>query len=103
MNLKEAHELADNYRECEKLNNLNLTSNEQSIVILDDRIHELETQQELLLDACRTILNGLENVRTALLRGEIAKYDKNLPKFKDIIGLFNDKTEGVNKNHEKNS
>ncbi len=56
---------------------------------------KLRMQRDALLDVCRTILNGLENVHVGMLRSEIAKYDKDLPRIKDMIGLYADKTEGV--------
>jgi len=81
--------------EKEKKRILNMASKERLFVILDAREMELEAQRDELLEACRTILNGMDNVRMDNLRDVVAKYDKDLPKFKDITGLYDTNTEGV--------
>ena len=91
MTLKIAREIAAQLREQEN------EDDDISIaaVVLDDRVAELEAQRDALLEVCRNVKNGLENVHLDMLQAEIAKYDKDLPGFKDITGLYVDETEGV--------
>jgi len=93
MTLKEAHEIAVIFRESAKCG-LHLKSVDEAMLILDDRVGELEAQRDIPRKTLRILLDILENINIEELRVELAKYNKDLPRFEDIIGLFADKTEG---------
>ncbi len=90
MILQEAREIADKIR-----GGLGYGSIGVAVIILDDRIAELELQRDVPRKTLRMLLDILENINIDELRAELAKYSKDLPGFKDIIGLYAEKTEGV--------
>ncbi len=55
---------------------------------VESELKECREERDALIDVCRTIKNGLENVHLNMLQDELKKYDKDLPGFKDIMGLY---------------
>ena len=101
MELKRARELAKTWRYQNDAwtggSNPTLSESAIGMIILDDRIIELEAQRDVPRKTLRMLVDILENIHIEELRAELAKYGKDLPRFKDIIGLYADKAEASDK------
>ncbi len=89
MELRDAREVIAHYRKISE--KVDLGPAVEAAIVLDDRIAEIEVQRDVPRKTLRMLLDILENINIDELRAELAKYDKYLPKFKDIIGLYADK------------
>ena len=131
MNQKRAHEVAETCRQWENNENWHNTPEMKATIVLDDRVAELEAdvsrlatmsikkntensslilkvaeleaQRDVPRKTLRMLLDILENINIDELRAELAKYDKDLPGFKDIIGLYADKNQEEPHDHSKRS
>ena len=100
MELKEAQKIFNDLKGSKtfnQMNHLGLGFVANAGVILNNRITELEAQRDVPRKTLRMLVDILENIHIEELRAELAKYGKDLPRFKDIIGLYADKAEASDK------